>query len=84
MPTEPSLKRAPEKTKRHDTSRMVHIRLAPDLHRRLRIVVAAEDTSVQEWLSRMVEKAVADQWPNVVSEGTERGTERHQGASNTR
>ena len=48
---------------------MVHIRLDPDLHRRLRILVAAEDTSVQDWLSRMVEKAVADQWPNVVNGG---------------
>ena len=48
---------------------MVHVRLAPDLHRRLRIVVAAEDTSVQDWLSRVVEKAVAEHWPNVAIEG---------------
>ena len=48
---------------------MVHVRLDPDLHRRLRIVVAAEDTSVQDWLSRTVAKAVTEQWPNVANEG---------------
>ena len=47
---------------------MLHVRLDPDLHRRLRIVVAAKDTSVQNWLSRIVEKAVNKQWPNVVKE----------------
>ena len=35
---------------------MVHVRIAPDLHRRLRVVVAAEDTSIQDWLARIVEK----------------------------
>ena len=48
---------------------MVHVRLDPDLHRRLRIVVAAEDTSVQDWLSRIVENAVAEQWPDVTKDG---------------
>lgn len=60
--------RTVEKTRPSDGSRMVHIRLDPDLHRRLRIVVAAEDTSVQDWLSRVVEKAVAEQWPNIAIE----------------
>lgn len=45
--------------------RMVHVRLAPDLHRRLRIVVAAEDTSMQNWLSGTVERAVNEAWPTV-------------------
>lgn len=62
------LARTAEKTRHSDGSRMVHIRLDPDLHRRLRIVVAAEDTSVQDWLSRVVEKAVAEEWPNVAIE----------------
>lgn len=43
-------------------ARMVHIRLNPEVHRRLRIIAAAEDTSMQEWLSRVVEKAVARAW----------------------
>lgn len=48
---------------------MVHVRLDPELHRRLRIVVAAEDTSMQDWLVRAVEKAVSEQWPNLAKEG---------------
>ncbi len=47
---------------------MVHVRLEPDLHRRLRILVAAEDTSVQDWMAQLVEKAVTEQWPNVTKE----------------
>lgn len=63
------LARAALKSKRSDGSRMVHVRLDPELHRRLRIVVAAEDTSVQDWLARVVERAVTEQWPNVAKEG---------------
>ena len=48
---------------------MVHVRLDPELHRRLRIVVAAEDTSVQDWLARIVEHAVTEQWPKLAKEG---------------
>ena len=48
-----------------NNQRMVHIRLHPELHRRLRIVVAAEDTSMQDWLVGRVENAVAEAWPNV-------------------
>ncbi|WP_374684909.1 hypothetical protein [Mesorhizobium sp. J428] len=44
---------------------MVHVRLAPELHRRLRIVVADEDTSVQEWVARAIEKAVGEKWSNI-------------------
>lgn len=52
------------KLRARDTeARMVHVRLAPDLHRRLRMVVAAEDTSVQEWMARVVEQAIQDRWP---------------------
>lgn len=52
-----------------DGPRMVHVRLEPDLHRKLRIVVAAEDTSVQDWVVQVVEKAVAEQWSKVAKEG---------------
>lgn len=61
--------RAAAKSKRSDGPRMVHVRLEPDLHRRLRVVVAAEDTSVQDWMAQLVEKAVTEQWPKVVKDG---------------
>jgi predicted HicB family RNase H-like nuclease len=48
---------------------MVHVRLDPELHRRLRLVVAAEDTSVQEWVARAIEKTIAKSWPRVAKEG---------------
>jgi predicted HicB family RNase H-like nuclease len=48
---------------------MIHVRLAPELHRRLRIVVAAEDTSLQDWMVQVIEKAVSEQWPKVAEEG---------------
>lgn len=57
--------RAISKDKRSDGTRMVHVRLAPELHRRLRVVVAAEDTSVQEWVARVIEKAVEEKWSNI-------------------
>lgn len=49
--------------------RMVHIRLAPELHRKLRLVVAARDTTLQEWIARMLEDAADRAW----SEGGEAG-----------
>jgi predicted HicB family RNase H-like nuclease len=52
-------------TSRTDAPRMVHVRLEPDLHRRLRMVVAAEDISVQQWMSRIVEQAIAERWPSM-------------------
>jgi len=33
---------------------MLHIRLDPDLHRRLRIIVASEDMSLQKWVTRLL------------------------------
>ena len=47
---------------------MVHVRLEPELHRKLRMVVAAEDTSVQLWMVQVVEKAVSEQWAKVAKE----------------
>jgi predicted HicB family RNase H-like nuclease len=48
-----------------DKGRMVHIRLEPELHRKLRLVVAAEDTTLQEWIARTVEEAVDKAWPEI-------------------
>ena len=61
--------RAATKSKRSDGPRMVHVRLEPDLHRRLRIVVAADDASVQEWMVELIEKTVTERWPAVTKEG---------------
>lgn len=43
--------------------RMVHIRVSPELHRKLRLIVAARDTSLQEWIAQMLEAAVLRAWP---------------------
>ena len=45
--------------------RMVHIRLEPELHRKIRLVVAAEDTTLQEWIARTLEAAAEKAWPSV-------------------
>jgi predicted HicB family RNase H-like nuclease len=37
--------------------RMLHIRLDADLHQRLRLIAAAEDTSLQDWIRRALEQA---------------------------
>lgn len=47
--------------------RMVHVRLEPELHRRLRIVAAADDASLQDWLAGTVERAVDEAWPIVAT-----------------
>jgi len=38
--------------------RMVHIRVSPELHRKLRLIVAAQDTSLQDWIAQTLESAV--------------------------
>lgn len=49
--------------------RMVHVRLEPELHRRLRIVAAADDASLQDWIAERVERAVDEAWPQVAKMG---------------
>lgn len=44
-----------------EKARMVHIRLDADLHRALRLIVAERDTTLQEWISQTLKKAVADE-----------------------
>lgn len=36
--------------------RLIHIRLTSEVHRRLRVRVAEEDTSIQEWVSAFIER----------------------------
>lgn len=40
---------------------MVHVRLKPTVHQHLRLIVAAEDTSVQNWLAQLIEKTLSEQ-----------------------
>jgi predicted HicB family RNase H-like nuclease len=51
-----------------EKGRMVHIRLDLELHRKLRLVVAAEDTTLQEWITRTLEEAAKQAWPKVTHE----------------
>lgn len=44
---------------------MVHIRLNSEMRRRPRIVVGSEETSIQEWLSDAVERAVDNVRPSL-------------------
>jgi len=41
--------------------RMVHVRLDEDLHRRLRVFVAARDLSIQEWVASVIAREVANE-----------------------
>jgi len=38
--------------------KMIHVRLPVDIHRRLRIRVAEEDTSIQEWVADLIIKTL--------------------------
>jgi predicted HicB family RNase H-like nuclease len=64
---------------RHETSiaeisagtgnqRMVDIRVSSELHRKLRLIVAAQDTSLQEWIAQTLEDAVRRAWPGTGNE----------------
>lgn len=44
-----------------ESSRMIHIRLAPEDHRRLRILVAGRDTTIQDWVQAVVLKELERQ-----------------------
>jgi predicted HicB family RNase H-like nuclease len=48
-----------------EKGRMVHIRLEPELHRKLRLVVAAQDTTLQDWIARTLEDAANKTWASV-------------------
>ena len=41
-----------------ETSRTVLVRLKPETHRALRIRVAEEDTSIQQWVEALIEKTL--------------------------
>jgi hypothetical protein len=50
--------------------RMLHIRLDPELHRKLRLVVAAQDTTLQGWITRTLEDAAEKAWPQFTRESS--------------
>ena len=50
--------------------RMVHIRVSPELHRKLRLIVAAQDTSLQDWVAQTLEDAVSRAWPDISGKAT--------------
>ena len=55
-----------------ETSRTIIVRLPTDTHRALRIRVAEEDTSIQKWVTSLVERELG-------VAGTERPGRRSQG-----
>lgn len=43
--------------------RMVHIRVSSELHRKLRLIVAAQDTTLQDWIEQTLEEAASEALP---------------------
>ncbi|HUX08007.1 MAG TPA: CopG family transcriptional regulator [Acidobacteriota bacterium] len=41
-----------------DKKRMIHIRLPEDIHKRLRIRVAELDTTIQDWVEKLITKVL--------------------------
>ena len=39
-------------------SRMIHIRLPEEVHKRLRVRAAELDTSIQDWVSKLIKKVL--------------------------
>lgn len=50
--------------------RMVHIRVSPELHRKLRLIVAAQDTTLQDWIEQTLENAAHEALPDTEREET--------------
>lgn len=42
---------------------MVHIRVSSELHRKLRLIVAAQDTTLQDWIEQTLEEAASEALP---------------------
>lgn len=38
--------------------RMIHVRLSKSVHKRLRIRVAEEDTTIQDWVKDLIERTL--------------------------
>lgn len=46
----------PKKTPPENKGRMIHIRLSEDLHKKLRVRVAEEDVTIQDWVSDLIKR----------------------------
>jgi predicted HicB family RNase H-like nuclease len=47
-----------EKDEKDGKKRMIHIRLQEDVHKRLRIRVAELDTTIQEWVEKLITRVL--------------------------
>ena len=45
-----------EKKQTRSKSRLIHFRMTPELHTKIRVRVAIEDISIQKWVERLIEK----------------------------
>ena len=50
----------PREKTTHTKSKMIHIRLSEELHQQLRIQVAKENQTIQDWVERLIEVSVGD------------------------
>jgi predicted HicB family RNase H-like nuclease len=49
----------PEPEPETDSSRLITVRLSVATHRALRIRVAEEDTSIQQWVERLIQRELS-------------------------
>ena len=47
---------SPQKNSASETSRQIIVRLTIDTHRALRVRVAEQDTSIQQWVNDLIER----------------------------
>jgi len=51
-------------------ARLIHIRLTPETHRRLRVRAAEEDVSIQDWVAALIETGLNE--PRTNNDGSPR------------
>jgi hypothetical protein len=51
----------PNRTEHTREGRMIHVRLPPEVHKRLRIRTAEMDTTIQDWVTAIVIKELEHQ-----------------------
>ncbi len=42
-----------------EEARLIHVRLKPETHKRLRVRAAEEDVSIQDWVEALIETGLA-------------------------
>jgi predicted HicB family RNase H-like nuclease len=55
-----------------DVARLIHVRLPEAVHRALRVHVAAQDTSIQDWVAALIARELGSSTVNTRSEGGRR------------